>query len=92
MQIRSLESMQNMARTANTKVIFVPMNLSGFDSSSTTHPSHAAMNASVMREHPELKLGNQASTSGTEFVTEGMGASIGPVGNQATMLSAASQM
>lgn len=80
-----------MARTANTKVIFVPMNLGGFDSGATTHPNNQAMTASVARDHPELQLGNQAQ-GGTDFVSEDFSSGLGSIGKSATILNAASGM
>jgi len=53
MQIRQLEALQAMAKTASTKVVFVPMQLQSDAISSLSNSAHAGPSNAVMQESGE---------------------------------------
>ncbi|KAK4688256.1 hypothetical protein P7C73_g1859, partial [Tremellales sp. Uapishka_1] len=63
MQIRQLEALQNMARSASTKVVFVPMNLAGMGAAGVGDSVSQQIAASAVEEHG-MSGGSVSSNAG----------------------------
>ncbi|CDZ98091.1 stomatin family protein [Phaffia rhodozyma] len=84
MSIRTLEALQNMAKTSNSKVIFVPMNLPNMGSSA---PGSAAGNENLNTQSgPSFQAIAEHADEGHEFI--GARSSVG----QAGLLNTTSQI